>query len=79
MHIEKRKSTEDKKCSGGCGGCGGNYHSKEPSKESDENDYDKPWMHVNRLGLFEDSMSPELEQMEDDEDELELELPEVVV
>ena len=68
MHIEKPKHKEEDKCSGSCKSCNGSCHSKESSKNESEED-EKPWLHLNKLGLFEDCMSSELEQMDDDDGE----------
>ena len=66
VQTKKEDKKESAHCSGNCdGGCSHHCH---PEKKSSE-DGGIPWYMQNRLGLFEDSMSPELEdQLEDDDD-----------
>lgn len=64
--TEKEDKKKESSCSGNCkdGGCS-HCH---PKEDNSKKGTDTPWYMQNRLGLFEDAMSPELEDQLDDED-----------
>ena len=58
---EQEKKEDGEKCSGNCKSC-------HCDGEDKSDKFEKPWYLKNKLGLFEDSMSPEIEDDEDDDE-----------
>lgn len=61
--VDKEDEPEQKKCPGSCNKCG-----KDSKEKDDDKGFEMPWYFKNKLGLFEDSMSSEIETNDEDDE-----------